>query len=110
MAASKRRFRAILTTVYSDCITHANSTRCPIVSKMTHRPAILAGLTVLLLLGAPRAASADITAFLGVTPTPDNRSVRGLAFGAGILFLGFEFEYANAGEDEDDLLPGLKTW
>jgi hypothetical protein len=65
---------------------------------------------VVLLLGWARPAAADITAFLGVTPTPDNRSVRGFAAGVGILFIGFEFEYANAGEDEVDLLPGLKTY
>lgn len=67
-------------------------------------------VVAVLLLGWARPASADITAFIGITPTPDNHSVRGLAAGVGILFIGFEFEYANTGEDELELLPGLKTW
>lgn len=57
----------------------------------------------------PRTASADITAFLGVTPTPDNHAVRGLSFGFGLLIIGFEFEYANAVEDAEAGSPGLQT-
>lgn len=71
--------------------------------------AIIAAVTVLLS-GLARPAAADVTAFIGVTPTPDNRTVRGFAAGLGILFIGFEFEYANTGEDELELLPGLRTW
>ena len=62
-------------------------------------------LTLALVLGAAPRASADITAFLGITPTPQNRAVRGFAFGFGLLVIGFEFEYANAVEDEVEALP-----
>ena len=57
-----------------------------------------------------RPASADLTAFLGITPTPENRTARGFSGGLGLLIVGFEFEYANTPEDDTDLLPGLRTW
>ena len=61
------------------------------------------------LLALPSPAAADITAFIGVTPTPESRAVRGLAFGFGLLIVGFEFEYANAVEDALENLPSLQT-
>lgn len=64
---------------------------------------------VALLLASPSHAFADITAFLGITPTPDNRAVRGVAFGFGLLIIGFEFEYANIVEDSLEGLPSLQT-
>jgi hypothetical protein len=57
----------------------------------------------------PTRAAADITAFIGVTPTPENRAVRGVSFGFGLLIIGFEFEYANVVEDLDGALPSLQT-
>jgi hypothetical protein len=66
--------------------------------------------TMLAVIGLPRTAAADITAFLGITPTPENHAVRGLAVGLGLLIIGFEGEYANVAENEDDLLPGLQTF
>jgi hypothetical protein len=60
-------------------------------------------------LAVPTRAAADITAFIGITPTPENHAVRGVALGFGLLIIGFEFEYANIGEDSDDGLPGLRT-
>ena len=66
-------------------------------------------ITLTLVLGAAPRASADITAFLGITPTPQNHAIRGLAFGFGLLVIGFEFEYANAVEDLDESLPSLQT-
>jgi hypothetical protein len=72
------------------------------------RRSILA--TVILLLLLPASASADITAFLGVNPTPVNRPVRGFSVGAGLLIVGFEFEYANTSEDENELGPGFRTF
>jgi hypothetical protein len=63
----------------------------------------------LLLVALPRPAAADITAFVGITPTPQNRALRGFAFGFGLLVVGFEFEYANTIEDSDEGLPGLQT-
>jgi len=55
-------------------------------------------------------ARADITAFLGMTPTPERHTLKGFSVGLGLLIVGFEFEYANIGEDDLDLLPGLKTY
>ena len=72
------------------------------------RPIILLWLTVGLM-AVPRPAAADITAFIGITPTPDSRAVRGVALGFGLLIIGFEFEYANAVEDAVDGLPSLQT-
>jgi opacity protein-like surface antigen len=69
------------------------------------RPALLA-----LMLLAPANAYADITAFLGVTPTPANRVTRGFAGGAGLLIVGFEFEYADTVEDKVKNAPALKTF
>jgi hypothetical protein len=68
----------------------------------------LAAATVVLL-AVPQPAAADITAFLGLTPTPDTRAVRGLAFGFGVLVVGFEFEYSRAIEDATEGLPSLQT-
>jgi hypothetical protein len=65
-------------------------------------------LAIVLLSAAP--ARADVTAFLGMSPTPDNNQVRGIGVGVGLLIVGFEFEYANLSEDELELLPGLKTY
>lgn len=58
---------------------------------------------------APSTASADITAFLGVNATPSNRTLTGVSAGVGLLVVGFEFEYANTGEDLDADAPGLRT-
>lgn len=77
------------------CITHASR---------------LAVFTFLALLASARPASADLTAFLGVTPTPENRTVRGFAGGLGLIIVAFEFEYATTSEDETEALPGLRTW
>jgi len=74
---------------------------------MAKRIALPALALVLLL---PSTAFADITAFIGVTPTPTNRVARGFAGGAGLLVLGFEFEYANTVEDRAKNAPALKTF
>ena len=70
---------------------------------------VLAAFT-LALLAAPARASADVTAFLGVNPTPSNRVLTGFSGGVGLLVVAFEFEYANTREDLDQLAPGLKTY
>jgi hypothetical protein len=67
-------------------------------------------LALALVLLVPAAARADITAFLGVNPTPSHRMVRGVSAGFGLLIVGFEFEYANNSEDLVELAPGLKTF
>jgi len=55
------------------------------------------------------AASADITGFIGSTTSPTNRPARGFAVGAGILVVGFEFEYSDTAEDADAGAPALRT-
>lgn len=70
----------------------------------------LAGLLCVLCLLAPAPAFADITAFLGVNPTPTNRPVKGFAAGIGLLVVGFEFEYADTSEDEVQAAPRLRTY
>lgn len=62
------------------------------------------------LLATAAPARADLTAFLGITTTPENRTARGLSGGFGFLIVGFEFEYANTPEDDRDPLPGMRTW
>jgi hypothetical protein len=54
-------------------------------------------------------AFADITVFIGADTTPANRQVRGVAAGAGLLIVAFEFEYADTTEDPASLAPSLKT-
>jgi hypothetical protein len=54
-------------------------------------------------------ARADITAFLGYSPSPKGQPARGLAVGFGLLFVGFEFEYSNLSEDETSAEPGIRT-
>jgi opacity protein-like surface antigen len=63
----------------------------------------------LLLVAGVAPASADVTAFLGANTTPANRSVKGIAVGAGLLIVSFEFEYAATAADESELAPSLKT-
>jgi opacity protein-like surface antigen len=67
-------------------------------------------LPLLLLLLCPSPAAADLTAFLGVNPTPERRPVAGLAAGAGLVFVGFEVEYASTSEDDVLGAPGLRTF
>jgi hypothetical protein len=74
-----------------------------------HRSFVLPLIVCVVLLGSSRTASADLTAFIGITPTPQNHALRGFAFGFGLLVIGFEFEYANAVENELEELPSLQT-
>jgi opacity protein-like surface antigen len=71
---------------------------------------ILVPALLLSMLAIPASASADITAFLGVNPTPSNRVLTGISGGVGLLIVGFEFEYANTREDLDQLAPSLRTF
>ena len=70
---------------------------------------LLVAVLLLAFLVFPRTASADITAFLGLSPSPERHFARGFAVGFGLLVIGFEFEYANLGEDELEGVPGLQT-
>jgi opacity protein-like surface antigen len=74
------------------------------------RPALAAAvLTGAIVATTVQPAWADATVFLGAQMTPSNRLSRGFAIGFGILFVGFEFEYASVSEDLDALAPSLKT-
>lgn len=71
---------------------------------------VLSGVLVLAgLAGFPTAAQADITFFLGLSPKPETRAVRGVSAGFNMLIVGFEFDYAATGEDLTRSLPGLQT-
>ena len=70
----------------------------------------LAALALALVASMPSTASADATAFLGRNAGGDDRSVtRGFAISASLLIVGFEFEYANASENQTDARPSLRT-
>jgi hypothetical protein len=58
---------------------------------------------------SPAPAAADLTAFLGVSPSPDTHVAKGLAVGAGFVIVAFEFEYSHLGDDADRLVPSLTT-
>ena len=73
-------------------------------------------LALCLVLMSAVPASADLTAFLGRTTTPEGRPAKGLAIGTGLLIVGFEFEYAATDEKLDvptgpaSVSPALKTF
>ncbi|MGQ0734081.1 MAG: hypothetical protein ACT4QD_10530 [Acidobacteriota bacterium] len=69
------------------------------------RVLLLAALVVTL----PQAAWADVTVFVGLSPTPENRALRGASAGFGLVIVGFEFEYASLVEDPTEALPALRT-
>jgi opacity protein-like surface antigen len=73
------------------------------------RSLIIGVLAALALVALPARASADLTFFLGFSPTPDVRSARGFAVGVNLLIVGFEFDYANIKEDTTKAAPGLKA-
>jgi len=77
--------------------------------RLTTPVRVAAAAALLLLVAAP--ARADITAFIGANTTPDNRATRGFALGAGLLIIGFEFEYADTTDSTapSTLAPSLKT-
>jgi hypothetical protein len=76
--------------------------------RLARRGWILAA-AVAALVTSPAIAAADITAFLGVTPTPDTRFARGIAAGGGLVVVAFETELARVGEDAGAARPGLTT-
>lgn len=70
----------------------------------------LAALALALVLFLPSVARADITAFLGRNSAGDDSSIaRGFAFGASLLVIGVEFEYATTSEDETEAQPSFRT-
>lgn len=69
----------------------------------------LAALALVAVAAAPRPAAADLTAFLGVSPSPDTHLAKGAAVGMGLVIVGFEFEYSQLGEDVERAVPSLTT-
>jgi len=75
---------------------------------MRHSPlAVLAAALVIVL--APASAHADATLFIGANTSPVNRTAKGFAIGAGLLVIGFEFEYSDTTDDVSSGAPSLKT-
>jgi hypothetical protein len=72
------------------------------------RPKMTRAALVMTMILAATPAFADITAFIGANTTPANRQVRGAAVGAGLLVIGFEFEYAYTTDDPAAMAPSLK--
>jgi len=66
-------------------------------------------LAIVAVLGRPAPASADVTFFLGFSPTPDYRMTRGIAAGINMAIVGFEFDYSYTSPDETDGIPSLRT-
>ena len=73
------------------------------------RPLAIAALTAVMFGATASPARADVTAFLGANMTPSSRTAKGLAVGAGLLIVAFEFEYASSNEDQPALAPSLRT-
>jgi opacity protein-like surface antigen len=73
------------------------------------RSRVAAGALAAVLAMLPPRAWADLTAFVGVNPTPSNRTATGLALGFGVLAVGIEFEYSHSREDLEALAPSLRT-
>ena len=73
-------------------------------------PKLSPWLFALALMLAPATASADVTAFLGSTPTPANRLATGFSGGVGLIIVAFEFEYSHTREDLEELAPSLRTY
>ena len=69
----------------------------------------LPALAVAALVGLAAPAQADLTAFIGVSPTPEQHFAKGLAVGAGLVVIGFEFEYCQLSEDAENAVPSLTT-
>jgi hypothetical protein len=80
------------------------------ISSRSRSSAVVLTFTLVFLAASAAPARADITAFLGLSPTPENHAVKGFSAGIGLLIVGFEFEYANLSEDAFEALPGLKTY
>ena len=73
------------------------------------RTLLIATLALAAVLGRPAPAGADLTFFLGMSPTPETRGTRGFAAGINMLIIGFEFDYAHTSEDVAGGAPGLRT-
>jgi hypothetical protein len=73
------------------------------------RTRLVGCLTLLVLAARPAPAAADVTFFVGFSPTPETRPLRGFAGGIDMLLIGFEFDYSDVRADEGVGAPGLRT-
>jgi hypothetical protein len=73
------------------------------------RHLLIALFALAAVLARPAVAFADITFFVGLSPKPENRTLRGVSAGVSMLILGFEFDYAVIREDVARALPGMTT-
>ena len=71
------------------------------------RPLVVIVL-VIAALGIAQPASADLTAFIGLTRSPSSRIARGVAIGMSLAIVGFEFEYSDT-EEADGGSPALQS-
>jgi hypothetical protein len=74
-----------------------------------HLIAISAAAAVISIVAPDARADVNLTGFLGASTTPSTRSARGLAAGAGILVVAFEFEYSNMSQEQASGTPALDT-
>jgi hypothetical protein len=65
--------------------------------------------TALCTLASAAPAFADLTGFVGFSPSPERHPGWGAAIGSGLLVIGFEIEYADLKQDREEAIPGLKT-
>ena len=70
---------------------------------------VIPALALLLVAASPAPAAADLTAFIGFSPSPASHGATGLAIGGGFLIVAFEFEYSHLGDDVEDRAPSLTT-
>lgn len=68
-----------------------------------------AALLAAALVFIPGVAAADVTAFLGLSPTPSTRLARGASAGMGLVIVGFEVEVAQVAAALDETAPSLTT-
>lgn len=74
------------------------------------RRVALSFVSALALLGLASPASADVTAFVGFTPTPSVRPTVGFSGGLTLILVGWEVEYARTSDDLEDEAPDLRTY
>jgi hypothetical protein len=75
---------------------------------LNHIRSTLVSSVIFVVLGASP-ASADLTAFVGLSPSPSRHPGWGAALGSGLLVVGFEFEYSDLSEDRLEGVPLLRT-
>ena len=73
------------------------------------RRTALTAIFAIFIVVVPNKAVADATVFTGMNTITPHGWARGFSAGLTLLNLGFEVEYANAGEDNSQRTPGLQT-